>query len=99
MYTGGLKSAEDVVYGKPGEAPYKKGKIAEIFTFSNQGREKVLSCDAGDIVMVTGIPDINIGDTIMSKETPEPLPPITVEEPTVRMSISVNKSPLAGNIY
>ena len=51
---------------------------------------------SGDIVMITGISDVSIGDTVMSKDTPIPLPPITVEEPTVRMSISVNKSPLAG---
>lgn len=51
---------------------------------------------AGDIVMVTGILDISIGDTVMFKENPNPLPPIAVEEPTVRMSIGVNKSPLAG---
>ena len=43
-----------------------------------------------------GITDVNIGDTVMNKDDPVHLPPISVEEPTVRMSISVNKSPLAG---
>jgi len=51
---------------------------------------------AGDIVMITGIADIGIGETVMAKDDPIPLPPISVEEPTVRMFISVNKSPLAG---
>ena len=95
IVNGEMKSGEEISYGKPGEE-YKKGKINEIFIFNNVGREKVDKALAGDIVMITGISDITIGDTIMSKETPLPLPPITVEEPTVRMSISVNKSPLAG---
>lgn len=46
--------------------------------------------------MITGISDISIGDTIMDRDNANPLPPIKVEEPTVRMSVSVNKSPLAG---
>lgn len=95
IVNGEITSAEDIQYGKPDE-PYKKGKIGEIFVFNNQGREKVDKAFAGDIVMVTGILDITIGDTIMSKEEPIPLPPIAVEEPTVRMTIGVNKSPLAG---
>lgn len=80
----------------PTASGYKKGKIAELFVFNSMGKEAVTAAYAGDIVMVAGISDISIGDTIMSKETPLPLPPIKVEEPTVRMSIGVNKSPLAG---
>jgi GTP-binding protein len=97
IVNGALKAGDDILYGKPNDAgAYKKARIAELFVFNNVGRTKVESALAGDIVMVTGISDVSIGDTIMSKETPNPLPPISVEEPTVRMSISVNKSPLAG---
>lgn len=96
IVNGAIKAADDVLYGKPGEEPYKKGRIGELFVFNNVGKQKVDTASAGDIVMVTGIPDITIGDTIMEKERASPLPPIAVEEPTVRMSISVNKSPLAG---
>lgn len=95
IVNGEVKVGDEIQYGKPGDA-YKKAKIGEVFVFNNVGREKVATARAGDIVMITGIPDISIGDTIMDKETPEPLPPISVEEPTVRMSIGVNKSPLAG---
>lgn len=95
IVNGNIKAGDEVLYGKPGE-PYKKGKVAELFLFNNVGREKVNEAFAGDIVMMTGIADITIGDTIMNKDIPDPLPPISVEEPTVRMSISVNKSPLAG---
>jgi GTP-binding protein len=95
IVNGELKSGDEILYGKPNEE-YKKGKINEVFVFNNVGREKVATASAGDIVMITGISDVSIGDTIMFKDSPSPLPPITVEEPTVRMSISVNKSPLAG---
>ena len=95
IVNGEVKVGDEVAYGKPGDT-YKRAKINECFVFNNVGREKVMTAKAGDIVMITGISDINIGDTVMSKDTPEPLPPIKVEEPTVRMSISVNKSPLAG---
>lgn len=95
ILNGELKTGDDVVYGKPGEA-VKKSKVSEVFVFNNVGREKVDRAFAGDIVMITGIDEISIGDTVMDKETPIPLPPITVEEPTVRMSIAVNKSPLGG---
>ena len=95
IVNGEMKVGDPVSFGKPGEE-YRTAKVNEVFVFNNVGREKVAVAKAGDIVMVTGITDISIGDTIMSKETPLPLPPILVEEPTVRMSVSVNKSPLAG---
>eukprot|EP01035_Chromulina_nebulosa_P021649 gene21649-28013_t len=95
IVNGEISLGEEIVYGQP-DMPFKKAKINEIFVFNNIGREKVDKAIAGDIVMITGITDINIGDTIMSKETPIPLPPIAVEEPTVRMTIGVNKSPLSG---
>lgn len=64
--------------------------------FNSVGRVKVESAYAGDIVAISGISDIGIGDTIMSKDAPYPLPPIKVAAQTVRMCIGVNKSPLAG---
>mmetsp|Transcript_28862 Transcript_28862/g.31504 ORF Transcript_28862/g.31504 Transcript_28862/m.31504 type:complete len:650 (-) Transcript_28862:177-2126(-) len=96
IVNGIIKAGDDILYGKPDDAVYKKGKINELFVFNNVGKEKVAQATAGDIVMIAGIDDISIGDTVMFKEQPKPLPPIKVEEPTVRMSISVNKSPLAG---
>lgn len=95
IVNGEMKMGDEIAYGKP-DGEVKKGKVGELFVFNNVGRQKVDSALAGDIVMITGITDISIGDTIMSKENPIPLPAINVEEPTVRMSISVNKSPLAG---
>ena len=51
---------------------------------------------AGDICALTGLQNVSIGDTICSREFPSPLPAITVEEPTVRMTFLVNTSPFAG---
>ena len=95
IVSGEISMGEEVCYGKPNES-YRKAKITELFVFNNVGREKVDKASAGDIIMITGIPDINIGDTVMNKDNAVPLTPISVEEPTVRMSIGVNKSPLAG---
>jgi GTP-binding protein len=69
IVNGVVKAGDDVLYGKPDSAPAKKGKIGELFVFNNVGREKVASARAGDIVVVSGIPDITIGDTIMSSAT------------------------------
>lgn len=95
VMNGKLEKGEAIKYGKPGE-DFKSAKINDIFMFDNVGRQEVASAKAGDIVMLTGIADIGIGDTVMCNANPEPMEPIEVEEPTVRMSISVNKSPLAG---
>lgn len=95
VLNGEINCGDAIVYGKPGEE-YKQAKIAEMFMFNDVGRQSVEKATAGDIVMITGISDITIGDTVMSKDEPLPLTPISVEEPTVRMSIGVNKSPLGG---
>jgi GTP-binding protein len=95
VLNGKIKPSDTIKYGKPGEV-YKTGKVNDVFMFDNIGRTDVDLATGGDIVMITGIPDITIGDTIMDMADPRPMVPIEVEEPTVRMSISVNKSPLAG---
>lgn len=83
------------------DKPKKTGRIGNIFTFDNLGKKEVEFAEAGEIIMFTGLPDVEIGDTLITNEggganAADPLPPIAVEQPTVRMSIGVNKSPLAG---
>ena len=92
---GSIKVGEQVAYCQPG-GDMKTGKVTELFVFDNLGRKSVPEVHAGEIVMVAGLSDIMIGDTVVDKENPAPLPPIAVEEPTVRMTFSVNKSPMAG---
>jgi GTP-binding protein len=72
------------------------GKITQLFTFNGLTRQEVDEATAGDIVAIAGIPDVNIGDTVADPLDPRPLPPIRVEEPTLRMTFSVNNSPFAG---
>lgn len=93
--SGKLKKGQSVGLTKPGE-PVRQGKIAELFVFTNLGRTPVDEATAGDIVMFSGIADFNIGETLVDTANPQPLEPITVEEPTVKMTFGVNKSPLAG---
>jgi GTP-binding protein len=72
------------------------GKVTKLYTFRDLQRHEQDEVHAGNIVAVAGIPDVSIGDTIADPEDPRPLPPITVEEPTVRMTFSINDSPFAG---
>ena len=71
-------------------------EISEVLTYLGLKRLEVAEAEAGDIVAVTGIEIINIGDTIASPEQPEALPRIEVGEPTVEMTFGVNTSPFAG---
>ena len=71
-------------------------RVTQLFSFHGLGRQEVDEVTAGDICAVAGIAEANIGDTIGDIENPVPLPPIRVEEPTVRMAFSVNNSPFAG---
>lgn len=73
-----------------------KTKITSIHTFHGLERQEVQEASVGDIVALSGIEGINIGDTITDAEKPKPLPRIIVDEPTISMVFSVNTSPLAG---
>jgi GTP-binding protein len=71
-------------------------KITQLFTYNGLARQEVETASAGDIIAIAGIGDAQIGETIADALQPEGLPPITVEEPTVRMTFGVNTSPFAG---
>ncbi len=72
------------------------GKVAMLYTFDKLGRTEVHEVDAGDIAAIVGLPEIEIGDTICSPQLPRALPRIHVDEPTLRMTFSINNSPFAG---
>ena len=74
----------------------EQGKIAKLFTYMGLKRTEVESVSAGDIVCISGIPDINIGDTICDINNPEKIPFVDIDEPTVSMTFSVNNGPFAG---
>ena len=83
-----------VVFGRKGET--RNGKVAFLFTFEGLGRKKVESAGAGDIVAIAGIEDVIIGETISSATSPEALPVLQVDRPTLALRFSPNTSPLAG---
>jgi GTP-binding protein len=86
-----------VLSGPPAEGQVApKARVGQIFTFAGMERAPVESAEAGDIVLVTGIEELAIGTTLAAVETPEALPPIVVDEPTLSMYFQVNTSPLAG---
>ncbi len=71
-------------------------KLSACYTFKGLQKVKVNKLEAGDIIAVSGIENINIGDTISSDDNPEPLPRIEIDQPTVSMYFHVNNGPFAG---
>src|SRR3989344_5221653 len=95
IYSGKIKTGSAVFVKKPnGET--RTGKITKLFTFEGIQRKDATEALAGDIVMVAGLPDIYIGETICSNEAQAPLPAINIDEPTISLNFLVNDSPLAG---
>ena len=74
----------------------EQGKIAKLFTYEGLKRTETDEVKAGDIVCLSGISDINIGDTICDLEHPEKIDFVDIDEPTVSMTFSVNNGPFAG---
>ena len=74
----------------------EKTRIKELHTFEGMGHKKTDHVDSGDICAVVGLEKFEIGDTICDYENPEPLPPIAIDEPTMRMLFTINDSPFFG---
>ena len=82
-----------VLYGDENRG---KGKVSQVLTFDGLERSAADSAEAGDIVLIAGIDQVNIGVTLCHPDKPEALPPIAIDEPTLTMNFQVNTSPLAG---
>ncbi len=92
---GKIKMNDAVIIKKPtGET--RSGKITKLYTFHGIQRKEVESAEAGDVVMLAGIPDIYIGETICVSTEQEALPAIHIDEPTISLNFLVNDSPFAG---
>lgn len=74
----------------------KKYRIVSLMTFMGLGRVDVQEASAGDVVAISGIPDITIGETIADVEHPVALPLLEIEQPTIKMRFNINSSPFAG---
>lgn len=74
----------------------ENAKITKLFTYANLGKVVAESASVGDIVALSGMADINIGDTVCDPSAPEPLPFVEIDRPVLSMTFSVNDSPFAG---
>lgn len=72
------------------------GRVTKLFTFKGTNREEAGEVYADDIVMISGFPTIDIGETLCDSASQEALPAITVDEPTISLNFLVNNSPFAG---
>ncbi|OHA86411.1 MAG: GTP-binding protein TypA [Candidatus Yonathbacteria bacterium RIFOXYD1_FULL_52_36] len=95
MYEGTLKVGDAVVAKSP-LGTLHKGRITKLFTFEGLIRKEVNEVFAGDIVMMAGLPEIYIGETVCTSDSQEPLPAIQIDEPTIALNFLVNDSPFAG---
>lgn len=95
VYEGVVISGAKVFIKKPGREN-RTGKIIKLFTFNGLERVETNEASAGDIVLIAGLPDIYIGETVTTDEMIEPLPAIAIDEPTIALNFLVNNSPFAG---
>ncbi|MFA5813245.1 MAG: GTP-binding protein, partial [Patescibacteria group bacterium] len=95
VYQGVLKTGEKV-FVKKHSGEVISGAATKLFTFEGLNRKEVSQVWAGDIVMIAGLPDIYIGDTVCVDKTQELLPAIKIDEPTISLNFLVNNSPFAG---
>lgn len=95
IYSGSLKTGQNVYTIKINGETHA-GKITKLFTFNGLRRQEANEVGAGDIVLLAGLPDIDIGETITDNPDLEALPAINIDEPTICLSFLVNNSPFAG---
>lgn len=95
IYRGKLKVGEQVVWCK-NDGHQQRCTISKMFNYEGIKRKAITEAFSGDIVIVGGIADLSIGETICDKDHIDPLPPIHIDEPTLSMNFIVNTSPFAG---
>ncbi|HYW26305.1 MAG TPA: translational GTPase TypA [Terriglobales bacterium] len=95
IFRGSIASGDPLTVLGAGEV-LRQARVGQVLLHRGLEREAVARANAGDIVLLTGLGDVAIGDTLVDPEHPEPLPRIEIGEPTVRMTFGVNTSPMAG---
>jgi GTP-binding protein len=95
VFNGTLNRGAEVAISKL-DGKLQPSKITKLFTFRGLERDEAETVSAGDIVALAGVEGIQIGETITSPDNPDPLEPLTIDEPTLAMIFSVNSSPLSG---
>ena len=94
IHRGKIKAGETVALIS--EHDTKKAKVGKVYTYDGLNRVEVAEASMGEIVALTGLGDVSIGDTIADVDNPEALPGIRVDEPTLSVTFGVNTSPFAG---
>ena len=95
VHNGTIRAGQDVLHINR-EGQMKKYRLVSLMTFNGLERIEAAEVVAGDIASVSGIPEITIGETLASVESPVALPLLAIEEPTVKVTFSVNDSPFGG---
>jgi len=95
IYEGKIKAAQ-TVYIENLNGETRQRKTTKLFTFQGLKRQEIKEASAGDIVMVAGLSDIYIGETISESPDQGPLPAIKIDEPTISLNFLINNSPFAG---
>lgn len=95
IYSGSIKEASQITVCDS-NGKQVKAKVNQVFVYKGLSRIAVNEAQCGEIVVISGIPDISIGDTLCDNEHINPLPSISIEEPTLSMNFMVNSSPFAG---
>ncbi|AHI52569.1 translational GTPase TypA [Spiroplasma culicicola] len=97
LFKGVLNEGQQVAISK-NDGTIAKGKISGLFIYQGLKRVAVKEAQAGEIVVISGISDLTIGDTVCDPNNIDALPPIIIEEPTMSMNFLVNTSPFAGKV-
>lgn len=95
VYDGTIKVGQEVVITS-NKGVQRKGKITDILTNDGLAKVKATQAIAGDIITIAGIPDIFVGETVAANAEVPQMPPITIDQPTLKMEFLVNNSPFAG---
>jgi GTP-binding protein len=95
LYAGTMKKGQEVLHVRR-DGSTAKVRLTSVMTYDGLGRVETDSAEPGDVVAIAGVSDISIGESITDIVEPSPLPPIAIEEPTVKMTFGINTSPFCG---
>ena len=96
VHNGTIKKGQTVAWCRHESGAVEKVRVVELYLTEGMTRVAAASAAPGDIIALAGFPEITIGDTIADADDPKPLPPVSVDEPALGMTIGINTSPLAG---
>ena len=95
IWTGTIKTCQNV-FVKKSDGSVETGRIVKLFTFEGMGKKDATEAISGDVVMIAGLTNIYIGDTVTDSMDTPALPTISIDEPTISLNFIVNDSPFAG---